>query len=102
MPTLRVRNSRGVESVVALDRDALVFGRSPDCNIVLDGRGVSHIHGRLFREQFGEERLLRAVSASGFRSVRDQVDSIQREVETFRGGHPQSDDITILACRRTA
>lgn len=53
MPVVLIRDSRGVERTRPLDRDIVVFGRSPDCTLILEGRGVSRLHGRFVRDPFG-------------------------------------------------
>jgi phosphoserine phosphatase RsbU/P len=51
-------------------------------------------------EQFGEDRLLRAASNGPSSNAQALVTTAMREVQAFRGGHYQSDDLTLLACRR--
>ena len=50
---------------------------------------------------FGEERLQACLAAGAGQTATDTVDRLLRAVRAFAGGAPQSDDITILALRRT-
>ena len=51
-------------------------------------------------ELFGTERF-EALLAAPAPSVRDLLDRIERALQRHTGGAPQSDDITLLAARRT-
>ncbi len=50
---------------------------------------------------FGEERLKACLAGNDARSAALTVDAVLRSVHEFASGAPQSDDITILALRRT-
>jgi phosphoserine phosphatase RsbU/P len=50
---------------------------------------------------FGEERLQACLAGGAGQTATDTVDRLLHAVRTFAGGAPQSDDITILALRRT-
>jgi sigma-B regulation protein RsbU (phosphoserine phosphatase) len=50
-------------------------------------------------EQFGRDRLERAVRPAVWDSARDVVHEIRRELEGFVGGRPLDDDTTIVACK---
>jgi sigma-B regulation protein RsbU (phosphoserine phosphatase) len=50
---------------------------------------------------FGEERLKACLAGAAPRTAVDTVDAVLRSVREFAAGAPQSDDITILALRRT-
>jgi sigma-B regulation protein RsbU (phosphoserine phosphatase) len=50
---------------------------------------------------FGEERLQACFAGGAGRTAAETVDLLLREVRAFAGGAPQSDDITILALRRS-
>jgi sigma-B regulation protein RsbU (phosphoserine phosphatase) len=49
--------------------------------------------------QFGEDRM-RAALASPTADAAEGVQRIVDAVDAFAGGHPQSDDITLLLVRR--
>ncbi len=51
-------------------------------------------------QQFTEERLLSVLATERSDTAEELVTAVRREVEAFRGDHEQSDDLTILACRR--
>jgi phosphoserine phosphatase RsbU/P len=53
-------------------------------------------------EEFGTERLMRTVEEHRDATARQVVDAIFDAVETFRGEHAQSDDMTAVAVRVTA
>ena len=52
-------------------------------------------------EQFGEERMMKELAISDYRlgSPRKMVERMQAQVEAFREGAEQSDDLTMLAIR---
>ncbi|MGC4049115.1 MAG: SpoIIE family protein phosphatase [Paludibaculum sp.] len=50
-------------------------------------------------EEFGEERLARAIGAGLARSVQDLRDGLVRAVDEFAAGAPQHDDITLVVLR---
>jgi phosphoserine phosphatase RsbU/P len=50
---------------------------------------------------FGEERLQACLAGGAGQTAVDTVDRLLHAVRKFAGGAPQSDDITILALRRT-
>src|SRR5262245_36259733 len=49
MPTLRVQDPGGRETVLVLDGQDVCFGRAVENGLVLDARGVSRRHGRFYR-----------------------------------------------------
>lgn len=52
-------------------------------------------------EQYGEEKLLKTIHESYFEHAPAIIDRITRSVEMFSAGHEQSDDISVIAMRRT-
>ena len=50
-------------------------------------------------EQYGEERMMRTLSAFTDNRPRNIVDTMQESVDTFTDGAEQSDDLTMLAIR---
>jgi sigma-B regulation protein RsbU (phosphoserine phosphatase) len=83
------------------------FGRSlrlermelePGDAVVLYSDGVTEaVNAKL--DQFGEERLIRAVEQADGRSAEETRASILRELAAFRGNTPAWDDITLVALR---
>ncbi len=51
-------------------------------------------------EQFGKERVIKALAGNTWESSRQAVDAIVSAVEDFRGDLPQTDDMTALAILR--
>ena len=51
------------------------------------------------REEYGEERLLKAVKRYNRLSTSEFADSLMDDVKKFTGGTPQSDDITFIVVR---
>lgn len=51
------------------------------------------------RNRFGDERFLSVIRNHGNQKVEPLVGSIKDEINTFTGGYPQSDDITLVAIR---
>jgi sigma-B regulation protein RsbU (phosphoserine phosphatase) len=49
--------------------------------------------------QYGEERMMAALERARAYQPRFMVEAMQREVTTFAGAAPQSDDLTMLAIR---
>ena len=53
VPRLRIQDTSDGHRDIALERDAVCFGRSGECDIVLRSPGVSRQHGRLTRDPQG-------------------------------------------------
>jgi anti-anti-sigma factor len=51
------------------------------------------------REQFGEDRLLTTIKQFGHLHPEDFIATLEREIKKFTGGHPQNDDITVVAVK---
>jgi len=51
---------------------------------------------------YGEERLAAVLAARPGAGPQDVVDAVLRDLATFRDGAPVSDDVTVMALRRTA
>ena len=54
------------------------------------------------KEQFGEERLLRAIKKHGGLSPQEFAATLTEEIAAFTGGEPQNDDITLVAIKEKA
>ncbi|WP_029897980.1 SpoIIE family protein phosphatase [Desulfohalovibrio reitneri] len=52
-------------------------------------------------EMYGKERFLACLRRSAGLSPEELVEAVMAELESFRGGKPPEDDITLLAVRRT-
>lgn len=51
------------------------------------------------REQYGEDRLVRIVREHGRRHPKEFIKILEGDIKTFTGGHPQNDDITVVAVK---
>jgi anti-anti-sigma factor len=51
------------------------------------------------REQYGEERLLAVIKKYGDRPPEDFINHLERDIKKFTAGHPQNDDITVVAVK---
>ena len=51
-------------------------------------------------EQFGEARLLEALSTEGLHAPSQLVGAVREAIQVFRGQRDTSDDLTVLACAR--
>jgi len=74
---------------------------SPGDSLVLSTDGVSEARNPA-DELFGDERLRACFAEGGGTTARESVDRLLRQVRDFAAGAAQSDDITILALRRTS
>lgn len=54
------------------------------------------------QRQFGEGRLMAAMSSPHFGSAGGLIEHLVSQVNDFRGGADEVDDVTLLACRRAA
>ena len=54
------------------------------------------------REEFGPDRLMETIKKYGKYDAEYLVDKTVKAMETFRAGHPQTDDVTLIAIRRMA
>jgi len=66
--------------------------------LVLFTDGVSEAMNRNV-EEYGEARLEEVLKNSQAKSAREVLDAIQRDVKTYCGDQPQSDDITLLVLK---
>lgn len=51
------------------------------------------------REQYGEDRLVRIVRENGRLHPKKFIEILERDIKSFTGGHPQNDDITVVAVK---
>jgi anti-anti-sigma factor len=51
------------------------------------------------REQYGEDRLLSLIKNNGQVHPKEFIARLEADVKTFTGGHPQNDDITVVAIK---
>jgi transposase len=51
------------------------------------------------RDQYGEDRLLGAIKEWGKLSPEQFIDKLEGDIKKFTAGHPQNDDITVVAIK---
>jgi anti-anti-sigma factor len=51
------------------------------------------------RDQYGEERLLSLIKENGQVHPKEFIARLEADIKTFTGGHPQNDDITVVAIK---
>ena len=51
------------------------------------------------QEQYGEERIIQLMNSHPAQSMRDMVEALKADVDRFRDGAEQNDDLTMLAFR---
>ena len=51
------------------------------------------------QEQYGEDRIIQMMRSLASHSTREMVEAIKADVEQFRDGAEQSDDLTMLVFR---
>jgi sigma-B regulation protein RsbU (phosphoserine phosphatase) len=86
----------GLMAFNPIERESLPL--EPGDTFVLYSDGVSEAMNTA-EEFYGEERLLRLLSAGAGASAADTVTQVLGDVRAFAAGAKQSDDITILAAR---
>ena len=53
------------------------------------------------QEQYGEERIIQLMTSHPAQTMRDMVEALKADVDRFRDGAEQNDDLTLLAFRLT-
>jgi anti-anti-sigma factor len=51
------------------------------------------------RDQYGEKRLLNLIKEYGHLHPENFISILERDIQKFTGGHPQNDDITVVAVK---
>jgi anti-anti-sigma factor len=51
------------------------------------------------RDQYGEQRLLDLIRQNGHLHPENFIAALERDIQKFTGGHPQNDDITVVAVK---
>jgi anti-anti-sigma factor len=51
------------------------------------------------RDQYGEERMLTAIKTWGKLTPEEFIDKLDADIKKFTAGHPQNDDITVVAIK---
>jgi phosphoserine phosphatase RsbU/P len=76
---------------VPLERDDCLILYTDGVTEALDAEG----------DEFGLERTIQAVQASAAEGASAIIKRVTDDVRNFVGGQPQSDDITLIAIRKT-
>ena len=84
-----LRKSSFHENVVSLAPGDLLMAYTDGLCEITNARG----------EEWGFQRLLGTIQASSYRKARDIVERVLETVETFAGGQPQHDDLTLWVGR---
>jgi anti-anti-sigma factor len=99
-------NPRGFPVGISLPDDTL-FRRSIDVEkiklkkddmLVIYTDGVTEAMNEN-RDQYGEERLIELIKASGKLSPQEFIDRLSEHIKEFTGDQPQNDDITVVAIK---
>ncbi len=92
----------GIDSGDVFDRitgDLSVPLQTDDC-LVLYTDGVTEMLDA-DGDEFGPERMHRSIRASASEGAQGVIARLIDDVRNFAGGHPQNDDITLIAVRKT-
>lgn len=76
---------------VPLERDDCLVLYTDGVTEMLDASG----------DEFGPERMVQSVRASASEGAQGVIARLTDDVRNFAGGHPQNDDITLIAVRKT-
>jgi len=88
----------GMLPEIGIKSESMVLAQ--DETLVLYTDGVTEAFNPQ-NDMFGDQRLLDCLAGTPGRTAAKTVSSILEAVRTFAAGHPQSDDIAIIAVRRS-
>ena len=71
-----------------------------DSMMLLYTDGLNEAENRR-QEQYGEDRIIRLMTSHASQSTRDIIEALKADVDQFRDGAEQNDDLTMLAFRVT-
>lgn len=74
------------------------LGRGDTLFLYTDGLSEALSPGRV---KYGVDRISRLVEANHREPVPDLIRACLKDLETFRSGAPKTDDLTLMAIRRT-
>jgi serine phosphatase RsbU (regulator of sigma subunit)/anti-sigma regulatory factor (Ser/Thr protein kinase)/transposase len=83
----------------SMDSESIKLKRSDMLVIYTDG--ITEAMNKE-KDQFGEERLLRAIKKHGELAPQEFASTLAEEIAAFTGGEPQNDDITLVAIKEKA
>ena len=75
-----------------------VSGKGVPASLYTDG--LNEAENRQ-QEQYGEDRIIRLMTSHASQNARDIIEALKADVDQFRDGAEQNDDLTMLAFRVT-
>jgi serine phosphatase RsbU (regulator of sigma subunit) len=108
-----IGNADGQFSFLDVEETNAPIGLWPE--LVFKGETIDNFHNRLLllytdglneaenrqQEQYGEDRIVKLINSNCTKNTHDIVEALKADVNLFRDGAEQNDDLTILAFRYT-
>ena len=108
-----IGNADGQFSFLDVEETNAPIGLWPE--LVFKGETIDYFHNRLLllytdglneaenrqQEQYGEDRIVKQITSICTKNTHDIVEALKADVNLFRDGAEQNDDLTILAFRYT-
>lgn len=108
-----IGNADGQFSFLDVEETNAPIGLWPE--LVFKGETIDYFHNRLLllytdglneaenrqQEQYGEDRIVKLITSNCTKNTHDIVEALKADVNLFRDGAEQNDDLTILAFRYT-
>lgn len=108
-----IGNADGQFSFLDVEETNAPIGLWPE--LVFKGETIDYFHSRLLllytdglneaenrqQEQYGEDRIVKLITSICTKNTHDIVEALKADVNLFRDGAEQNDDLTILAFRYT-
>ena len=108
-----IGNADGQFSFLDVEETNAPIGLWPE--LVFKGETIDYFHNRLLllytdglneaenrqQEQYGEDRIVKLINSNCTKNTHDIVEALKADVNLFRDGAEQNDDLTILAFRYT-
>lgn len=108
-----IGNADGQFSFLDVEETNAPIGLWPE--LVFKGETIDYFHNRLLllytdglneaenrqQEQYGEDRIVKLITSICTKNTHDIIEALKADVNLFRDGAEQNDDLTILAFRYT-
>lgn len=108
-----IGNADGQFSFLDVEETNAPIGLWPE--LVFKGETIDYFHNRLLllytdglneaenrqQKQYGEDRIVKLITSNCTKNTHDIVEALKADVNLFRDGAEQNDDLTILAFRYT-
>ena len=108
-----IGNADGQFSFLDVEETNAPIGLWPE--LVFKGETIDYFHNRLLllytdglneaenrqQEQYGEDRIVKLITSICTKNTHDIIETLKADVNLFRDGAEQNDDLTILAFRYT-